>query len=257
MTYSEKLQRRITATGSCLCVGLDPRPEFISGSVRDFLQRVVEETAPFAAAFKPNSAYFEASGWEGVRLLEEIRALIPAEIPVVLDAKRSDIGETQRYYAKAAFEVLAADAVTLNPYLGFDTIEPFLGYAGRALYLLAVTSNAGAADIELGILAEGCCVFERVLKMAVRAAGAATEVGFVIGLTNAAGPVLEKVPDVPLLIPGFGAQGGDPGALSAQNRSAPLLINASRSILYARPEQSLAEKARQAAEEIAAALALR
>ena len=227
MTYSQKLSQRIATVGGGLCVGLDPRPDLISGSAKDFLLRVIAETAPYAAAFKPNTAYFEATGSAGFRLLEEIRAAIPADIPVVLDAKRSDIGETQKYYAKMAFDALGADAVTLNPFLGFDSIEPFLSYPGKGLYLLAVTSNPGAADLEMQLLADGTPVYARVLDMAAQAAGSPAEVGFVIGLTQAAAPVLARVPDVPLLVPGLGAQGGEISLLAGTARRAPVLVNVS------------------------------
>ena len=243
MTFSEKLSQRIANVGGGLCVGLDPRPDLIKGDTKDFLLRVIEETAPYAAAFKPNSAYFEAQGWAGFKLLEEICAAIPKEIPIVLDAKRSDIGETQQYYAKMAFEVMGADAITLNPMLGYDSIEPFLGFAGKGLYLLAVTSNRGAADVELQLLANGEPVYTKVLEMAARSQGSPAEVGFVVGLTNAASEVLARVPDSPLLVPGLGAQGGEISALAGQNRRAPVLINASRGILFAEPEKSFAAKA--------------
>ncbi len=243
MTYSAKLNQRIAQIGGGLCVGLDPRPDLITGNTKDFLLQVIEETAPYAAAFKPNSAYFEAQGSAGFKLLEEICAAIPRDIPIVLDAKRSDIGETQQYYAKMAFEVMGADAITLNPFLGYDSIEPFLGFAGKGLYLLAVTSNQGAQDVELQLLANGQPVYTKVLEMAARAAGSPAEIGFVVGLTNAAEEVLARVPDVPLLVPGLGAQGGEISALAGQNRRAPVLINASRGILFAEPHRSFAEKA--------------
>ena len=245
MTYSEKLNNRIAQVGGGLCVGLDPRPDLIQGSTKDFLLRVIEETVPYAAAYKPNSAYFEASGSAGFKLLEEIRAAIPAEIPVVLDAKRSDIGETQKYYAQMAFDAVGADAITLNPFLGYDSIEPFLGYAGKGLYLLAVTSNKGASDIETQLLADGSPVYSKVLEMATRAAGSPAEVGFVIGLTNAAGDVLARVPDCPLLVPGLGAQGGEVSQLVGQKRHAPILVNVSRGILFAESEKSFAQKAQE------------
>ena len=250
MRYTEKLARRIAQTGSNLCIGLDPRPDLIAGEVREFLLRVVEETAPYAACFKPNIAYFEAAGSAGIALFEEIRAAIPQEIPLLLDAKRSDIGETQRYYAKAFFETWDVDAVTLNPFLGFDSIEPFLDWEGRGLYLLAVTSNPGAADIEMQRLADGRQVFELVVDMARRAAGRAADVGLVLGLTNAAAEVLSKIDDVPLLIPGLGAQGGDVAALAASERRAPLLINVSRGILCPPAGQALAAAAAAYAQQI-------
>ncbi len=254
MRYTEKLARRIAATGSNLCIGLDPRPDLIQGNVRDFLLRTVDETAPYAACFKPNIAYFEATGSAGIALFEEVRTAIPREIPVLLDAKRSDIGETQKYYAKAFFDTWDVDAVTLNPFLGFDSIEPFLDYAGRGLYLLAVTSNAGAADIEMQRLADGRQVFELVQDLARRAAGRPAEVGFVLGLTNAAAEVLSKIDDLPLLVPGLGAQGGDVQALAASQRQAPLLINVSRGILYPPAGQSPAQAAAAYAAQIRDAL---
>ncbi len=255
MRYIEKLTRRISQTGSNLCIGLDPRPDLISGSVRDYLLRIIADTAPWAACFKPNIAYFEASGSAGIALLEEVRAAIPEEIPVLLDAKRSDIGETQKYYARAFFDTWNVDAVTLNPFLGFDSIEPFLDYAGRGLYLLAVTSNPGAADIEMQRLADGRQVFELVQDLARRAAGRAADVGYVLGLTNAVADVLSKIDDVPLLVPGLGAQGGDVHALAAGRRTAPLLINVSRGVLYPPAGTTPAAAAEQYVRQIRAALA--
>ena len=169
MRYSDRLLHRIRQTGSRLCVGLDPRPgDGGSSAARDFLKQVVEETAPFAAAFKPNMAYFEAMGTDGICLLEELLAGMPADVPVILDAKRSDIGETQKYYAQGYFGGWNVDAVTLNPFLGYDSIEPFLDWEGKGVYLLAVTSNAGSADFQRQRLADGRSVFELVRSSTVR-----------------------------------------------------------------------------------------
>jgi len=251
MRYTQKLAARIASTRSRLCVGLDPRFDLIRGDAEDFLRRVIEETSPFAAAFKPNSAYFEQRGSAGFRLLETMLAMIPKEIPVILDVKRSDIGETQKAYAQAAFGHFDADAVTLNASLGYDTIEPFLDFPGRGVYLLAVTSNPGAAEFALQKLGDGRQVFEHTLEMAARAAGRLTEVGFVVGLTNASPEVMAKVIDAPLLVPGLGAQGGELAGLATAARQAPSVINVSRGILYADPEISFSEKARRWADHIA------
>lgn len=251
LSYSEKLSARIAASGSRLCVGLDPRPEAHDGDPGDFLREVITATLPHAAAYKPNAAYFEAMGLRGHELLAEIREIVPVDVPLILDAKRGDIGETQRYYARAAFEVLGADAITLNPYMGFDTLEPFLAYEGKGLYLLAVTSNSGAADIERQRLADGREVFELTLDFAARAMGAPASVGFVVGLTNASIDLLGKFGSHPLLIPGLGAQGGELDAWAAAARPAPDLINVSRGILYADPQKSFAEKAESYARLIA------
>ena len=127
MKYTEKLAARIAATRSALCVGLDPRPQTENMTeLADWLRKVVEETAPYAAAYKPNIAYFEAMGLPGLKMLEELLPDMPKDIPVILDAKRGDIGETQKYYAQAYFDRMDVDAVTLNPFMGYDILEPFL-----------------------------------------------------------------------------------------------------------------------------------
>ncbi|MFM2220607.1 MAG: orotidine-5-phosphate decarboxylase [Verrucomicrobiota bacterium] len=245
MRYSEKLSHRIAATGSRLCVGLDPRPVSTDFSVvEDFLKKVVDQTWDHAAAFKPNMAYFEAMGLRGIEILDRMLSWMPREVPIILDAKRSDIGETQKYYAQSYFAHWNVDAVTLNPFLGYDSIEPFLNWSGKGVYLLAVTSNPGSADFQRQILADGRSVFELVTALGQRALqeGCATDVGYVVGLTNAA-DVLPHIPDAPLLIPGLGAQGGDLKSLAAAGRNAPDVINVSRGILYADDDQSFAQRA--------------
>lgn len=252
MRYTEKLAARIAATGSRLCVGLDPRFDLISGDPADFLRQVIEETAPFAAAFKPNLAYFEQLGSAGLRLLETTLSHIPRDIPIILDAKRSDIGETQKAYAQALFHTWGGDAVTLNATLGFDTIEPFLDHPGKGVYLLAVTSNPGASQFALQRLAaDGRYLFEHVQDMIEQAAVRPTDVGLVVGLTNAAPEVMQAIKDVPLLIPGLGAQGGELASLDTASRRAPSIINVSRGILFAEPEKPFHEKARHWANQIA------
>jgi orotidine-5'-phosphate decarboxylase len=252
MRYAERLQQRIAKTGSRLCVGLDPRPGDGGATfARNFLSQVIDETAVWAAAFKPNMAYFEAMGIEGIRLLEDLLARMPEDVPVILDAKRSDIGETQKYYAQGYFAGWNVDAVTLNPFLGYDSIEPFLDWKEKAVYLLAVTSNPGSADFQRQKLADGRSVFELVTALGERAKeeGRDTDVGYVVGLTNAA-DVLKKIPDAPLLVPGLGAQGGDLASLAAAARSAPDVINVSRGILYAADDRGFASRAQDWAQKI-------
>jgi orotidine-5'-phosphate decarboxylase len=255
MRFADRLQKRIEITGSRLCVGLDPRPgDGGAAFARNFLEQVIAETAVWAAAYKPNMAYFEAMGIEGIRLLEDLLAKMPEDVPVILDAKRSDIGETQKYYAQGYFAGWNVDAVTLNPFLGYDSIEPFLDWEGKGVYLLAVTSNPGSADFQRQKLADGRSVFELVTALGERAKeeGRATDVGYVVGLTNAA-DVLEKIPDAPLLVPGLGAQGGDLAALAAAARTAPDVINVSRGILYAADDRGFGARARKWAEKISSA----
>jgi orotidine-5'-phosphate decarboxylase len=253
--FSQKLQQRIDATASRLCVGLDPRPVADGvGQVEDFLKEVVDQTWQYAAAFKPNMAYFEAMGLRGIEILDRLLGWMPREVPIILDAKRSDIGETQKYYAQSYFAHWNVDAVTLNPFLGYDSIEPFLSWSGRGIYLLAVTSNPGSADFQRQLLADGRSVFELVTALGEKArqAESETEVGYVVGLTNASG-VLAKMPDAPLLIPGLGAQGGDLAALVAAKRQAQDVINVSRGILYAGDERTYEQRAISWAEKIRAA----
>lgn len=258
MTFLEKLTTRTASVGN-LCIGLDPRVENHHNrlsEVEDFLVRLIEETAPYAAAFKPNSAYFESLGSEGFALLERTVARIPSEIPIVLDVKRSDIGETQRRYAIACFEHLRADAVTLNPFMGYDSLEPFLDYSGgKGLYLLALTSNSGSADFQR-LEVEEKPLYERVAAFAGRASSQNrnSTVGLVVGLTNAGPKVLERIPDIPLLIPGLGAQGGDLASLADSNREAPNLINVSRGIIYPSDDRQPAELAKDYQQQIQAAL---
>ncbi|MBU6303070.1 MAG: orotidine-5'-phosphate decarboxylase [Verrucomicrobia bacterium] len=252
MKFFDKLRRRQGETGSHLCVGLDPRREQTGVGTEEHLRRVVEETLPFAAAFKPNVAYFEAMGIEGFRLLESVRGWIPGEVPFLLDAKRGDIGETQRYYAKACYDVWGADAVTLNAYMGSDTLEPFLERPDKGVYLLAVTSNPGACEVETRKLEDGRAVFELIQGMAL----GSDAIGLVVGLTNAGG-VLQKIADVPLLLPGLGAQGGDLRRLTSESgfvREAPLLVNVSRAILFPAEGETPGAAAERFAGEIRQAL---
>ncbi len=247
-SYADKLAERIESVESRLCVGLDPRPDqHPTDDLEAWLQEVIEETAEFAAAFKPNIAYFEALGVEGYQLLEDLLGWIPEEIPVILDCKRGDIGATQEYYAKAYFGRWDVDAVTLSPYLGAQTMGPFLEYPDKGVYLLGVTTNEGSRDIQRKELIDGRSVYELVGKMAQKRP---EQVGLVLGLTNVDEEILDRVPDVPLLIPGLGAQGGDLETLAGQTRSAPNIVNVSRGILYHEPKRSFAEKAEDYANQI-------
>lgn len=252
MTYTEKLSARIAAAGSNLCVGIDPRAERVSGDLEAFVRDIIEGTAPFAAAFKPNIAYFEAFGAEGIVVLERCLEDVPDDIPVVLDVKRGDIPETMKYYAEAYFGRWKVDAVTLNGFMGFDTIEPFLQSPGHGVYLLAVTSNPGAADLELRKVGDRYA-FELIQDFADRANGLPGQVGLVVGLTNVSDEVLSRVKDLPLLIPGLGAQGGDLSRLDIASRAAPSLVNSSRSILYG-AEGDPASRAEAARDRIRAAM---
>jgi len=231
MTYTERLRARIEKTGSHLCVGLDPRPHLIQGDVYDFLRRVVDAVSDAAAAFKPNIAYFEAMGVYGYKMLNDLLHYIPEAVPVILDAKRGDIPETQAYYAKAYFEHWNVAAVTVNPYLGFDACEPFLSYGDKGVYVLAITSNAGAEELQLKKTEDGF-VFDHVLRMAEQSKSYPATLGFVLGLTQLTDERMARIPDAPLLIPGLGAQNGDARRLSALRRPESVVVNVSRGVLY-------------------------
>ena len=246
--YIEKLEARILSSKSRLCVGLDPRLERHSSisEMRDFLFSVIEETAEYTVAFKPNMAYFEFLGSKGIRLLEDVLKRIPQENLVILDAKRSDIGESQKYYARAYFENWEVDAVTLNPFLGYDSLEPFLDFRGKGIYLLALTSNKGNGDFQTQML-KGKPLFKSVEQMAFRAReeGRETQVGLVFGLNHRNADYWKEVDfrKLPLLIPGFGVQEGDLSSCEGFSEASRSVVNVSRGILYGEEKKTFAERA--------------
>jgi orotidine-5'-phosphate decarboxylase len=254
---------------SLLCVGLDPEPARFPPAWRgegarcfDFCARIVDATKDLACAFKPQIAYFAAQRAEEQleRLMAHIRRVAP-EVPVILDAKRGDIGATAEQYAREAFERYGADAVTLSPYMGFDSIEPYLRHDGRGLFLLCRTSNAGGADLQSLPLAAGGTLYEQVARLAAGPWQRDGRVGLVVGATapDEIARVRAIAPRVPLLIPGIGAQGGDADAAVRHGwrADAPIVVNSSRAVLYASQGEDFAEAARAAAlaarEQLAAA----
>ena len=245
MRYGQKLRSAIQATRSVLCVGLDPIPERLPNSlssrdpaerVLSFCLEVVERTHDLAPAYKLNTAYFEALGHRGWDALEQLTTRIPADRIIILDAKRGDIGHTAQQYAAALFDRLRCDAVTLNPLMGLETLEPFLSKEGNAAYVLALTSNPGASQYLLRTLNDGRMLCEHIAAD-LRNLRPSADIGMVVGATQPgpAASVLRAFPEAPLLIPGVGAQGGDVAKwldLLAGHSGLPL-FNASRSILYA------------------------
>jgi orotidine-5'-phosphate decarboxylase len=232
-------------------VGLDPDPERIAGGAEGALRHctaVVEQTADLVCCYKPNAAFWEQYGADGWRALTELRRRVPGDIPVLLDAKRGDIGSTMRAYARAAFETLEMDAITANPYLGADTLEEVTRYQDRGVYVVCRTSNQGARDLQ-HLDAGGRPLYLRVAELADRV-NTAGNVGLVVGAT--APDQLEEVraaSSLPFLVPGVGAQGGD---LEASVRAAwngdeaSCLVNASRSVLYATDPRAETERLRAA-----------
>lgn len=256
MNFTQKLQNTTAVNNSLLCVGLDPDtsllPEGIS--LDDFIRNIIDATRDLVCAYKVNFAFFEALGEGSFHYLEHTRRCIPAGIPVIADAKRADIGNTSRAYAVAVFEQLGFDGITVNPYMGRDSLAPFLEYANRGIFILCRTSNPGSADFQDLEVATGEGPMPLYRAVAAKAAGwnRHGNIGLVMGATHPdeLGVVRRQCPDMPLLIPGIGAQGGDIRMTveNGTNRQGELaLINSSRHIIHASREADFAEKSRQAA----------
>lgn len=250
--YFARLAARSRAAGTLVCVGLDP--DFRRHTVDEigaYNRAIIAATAPFAACYKPNIAFYEQHGLPGMRALEATLAAIPADIPIVGDIKRGDIGNTAEAYARAAFDIWGFDAVTVNAYQGIDSVTPFLAYEGRGVYVLCRTSNESSRAFQEQQLASGRPLFEEV---ALAASSWSPDIGLVVGATAPAElrRVRELLPDVSLLIPGVGAQGGDPAAVAAAAGTEPgsIVVSATRSIMYAGTGPDFAEAAGRAAREL-------
>ncbi len=220
-TFFSFLEKRVDDCSSLLCVGLDPHipdlKEPTAASALDFCLNLVKQTAPYAAAFKPNAAFFEVFGAEGWTGLKQIIEAIDAEskrlgsmIPIILDAKRGDIASTAEAYAKSVFETVGAHCVTLSPYLGKDSIDPFLSYPEKGVFLLCKTSNSGSGDLQDITLADGDLLYEHVAKLAQQW-NTKNNIGLVVGATHveATKRVRAAASDLWFLAPGVGAQGGE------------------------------------------------
>ena len=267
MTFLEQLQGAERQNGSLLCVGLDPEPnKFPAGmkgdasKIYDFCAQIVDATADLAISFKPQIAYFAAHRAENQleKLMAHMRRIAP-HVPVILDAKRGDIGATAEQYAIEAFERYGADAVTLSPFMGFDSVQPYLKHHGKGAFLLCRTSNPGGDDLQNQRLAsvEGQpLLYEHIAKLAQGPWNVNGQLGLVVGATYPA--EIERVrslaPTLPLLIPGVGAQGGDAVAtIKAGYRQSngattgAVIVSSSRAILYASSGDDFAQAARQEA----------
>ena len=267
MTFIEKLLDAERRNASMLCVGLDPEPARFPGAMKgdaariyDFCAAIVDATADLVIAFKPQIAYFAANRAEAQleQLIAHIRKAAK-HVPVILDAKRGDIGTTAEQYAIEAFERYGADAVTLSPFMGFDSIQPYLRREGKGAFLLCRTSNKGGDDLQTRRLADVAgqpLLYEYLAAQAQSAWNINGQLGLVVGATYPAEleRVRELAPTLPLLIPGVGAQGGDAQAAvragwrgSAQTTLAPIVVNSSRAILYASSSDDFAQAARRVA----------
>ena len=261
---AEQLFARIEAKRSFLCVGLDtdmnkiPRHLWAGDDpVFAFNRAIVDATAPYAVCYKPNLAFYEDNGENGWvsfrRTVEYIRERYP-DIFIIADAKRGDIGNTSKMYARAFFSGNLVDAVTLSPYMGYDTVEPFLQFDGKWAVILALTSNPSAADFEMQRLEEGGFLYEKVIDTS-KEWGTADNIMYVVGATQARmlKGIRELVPDHFLLVPGVGAQGGslEEVARFGMNRRCGLLVNSSRGIIYADNTERFANAAAEKAAELA------
>ena len=246
--FFELVQARAEATGGLLCVGLDPRAATVD-ELREQCGRLIEATAKFAVAYKPNSAFFEAHGPEGMLALLDVIATVPDDIPVLLDAKRGDIASTSEAYARAAYDTLGALALTVTPYVGLDGLAPFLARPSHAAFILCKTSNPGADEFQALAVqtADGPRPLYEVVAAHAQAANTGGNVGLVVGATDLAAMVKVRAmaPDLWFLVPGIGAQGGDLAAtLTAGLRRDGwgLLINVSRTLADAANPRAEAER---------------
>lgn len=254
MKFTDKVLNASRKNKSWLCIGLDPDPELMPEvDVLQFNKAIIEATSDLVCAYKPNLAFYEALGTEGLAILEKTVKYIPGDIPVIGDAKRGDIGNTAKAYAKALFSILGFDAATVNPYLGYDSVEPLVGYQDKGVFILCRTSNKGARDFQ-DLRTDGLPLYEIVAKKA-REWNIHGNIGLVVGATYP--EELKRVrsicPEMLLLIPGIGAQGGDLASAvgyGVDARGEKAIITVSRQILYASKEKDFARAARNVAERI-------
>ena len=263
-TFNQQLQSAWASQGSMLCVGFDPDPKRLPTSLQgkpegifEFCREIADATADVVCGFKPQFAYFASQRAEAQleKLIRHLKDQYP-QIPVILDSKRGDIGSTADHYALEAFERYGADAITVNPYMGFDTIEPYLKHEGKGVIVLCRTSNPGGSDLQfLNVSPQGEPLYLHLAKLAATQWNSTGQIGLVVGATfpEEISKVRAIVGDMPLLIPGIGAQGGDIEA-TVKAGSVPgkpgtgMIINSSRAILYASSGNDFAQAAREVAQ---------
>ncbi len=259
--FVAKLLEASARNRSLLCIGLDPDPDLMPEvEVSAFNRAIIEATQDLVCAYKPNLAFYEAMGIDGWRALQQTLDAIPGHIPVIADGKRGDIGNTARKYARSLFEAWGFDAATVSPYLGMDTIEPFARYRDKGVFVLCRTSNPGSGDFQAlsvgGPDGQPAAVplYERV-AIRVREANAAGNLGLVVGATypQELRRVRELCPDMPILIPGVGAQGADLAAAvrdGVDRHGRLAVVTSSRQVLYASRGSDFAEAARRVAHQL-------
>jgi len=268
MSFMTALRERWQTANTLVCVGLDPEPAKFparfsndADAVFAFCRDIADATAPYACAFKPQIAHFAALGAEAAleRLIAHLKSVHP-DVPVILDSKRGDIGSTAQHYATEAFDRYGADAVTVNPYLGRDALQPFLDRDDRGVIILCRTSNAGAGELQ-DLLVAGRPLYQHVAEKAAIEWNANGNIALVVGATwpEQLADVRALVKDMPLLVPGVGAQGGDAAAVVSNARTPDgtgLMVSSSRAVLYASRGDDYAEAAARAARELRDAINL-
>jgi len=261
LSFSSRLSTLRHQKQSVLCVGLDPDPDRIPTHLRphldlpaaviQFCSEIISATSDLAIAYKINFAFFEALGDEGIKVMREVLGKIPDHVLTIADAKRGDIGNSASFYARSVFDDLSFDSVTVSPYMGKDSIVPFLSTEGTCAFVLARTSNPGGNDFQL-LKCDDQRLFERVAdQVGTWSFDTPGEGGLVVGATDIDDmtTLRERHPDMPFLIPGVGAQGGSAEDVMQAAGSGPVLVNSSRAILYASDGPDFAEKAAQAADK--------
>ena len=259
MNFTEKLAQSSQKNRSLLCVGLDPDPALMPEKIGifEFNKAIIDATADLVCAYKPNIAFYEAMGSKGLDVLKKTRDYIPKDIPVIIDAKRGDIGNTAKAYARSLFDYFNFDAMTASPYLGYDSLEPFIEYKDRGIFILCRTSNKGAADFQslyVGKKDSKKMLFEIVAEK-VNEWNRYGNLGLVVGATypEELQLIRQRYPEILLLIPGVGVQGGELklavkyGVDRGRNKT---IINSSRQILYASKGKDFATAAKKAAREL-------
>ena len=260
MTFTQKLKEIQTRQSSILCIGLDADigkiPEHLkslANPVLEFNRQIIEATKDLVCAYKPNLAFYEAMGEEGLKALKETLKLIPSSVLTIGDGKRGDIGNTAKQYARSLFDDFGFDSVTVNPYMGFDSVEPFIENPEKGIFILALTSNPGSKDFQR-LKINGKPLYEKVVR-AAKKWNKNANLGLVVGATHPRELkfIRKIVPDMPLLIPGIGKQGGDLKSVvrdGCDKKGQLTVINVSRSVIYASPGKDFAEAARKEAEKI-------
>jgi orotidine-5'-phosphate decarboxylase len=255
MKFIDKLLVASRRNKSLLCVGLDPDPELMPKvGLLEFNKAIVDATADLVCAYKPNLAFYEALGIDGLKVLQKTIEHIPGHIPIIGDGKRGDIGNTAKAYAKALFATFGFDAATVSPYLGFDSIEPFIEYKDKGVFILCRTSNPGALDFQSLLDAQGIPLYETVARKA-KEWNVHGNIGLVVGATypDELKTIRQLCPDMPFLIPGIGAQGGDLASAvkcGVDAHAEKAIIVAARQILYAARGKDFAEATRHSAREL-------